>query len=65
MGTVYLTKLLKIGTSQGIIIPKNILRAYGWQRGDALFFNFTSEDQLFIRRLNDLEINKLKGNVIV
>ena len=63
MGTAYITKLCKIGTSQGVIIPKNILNAYHWQRGDFLIFGFSSDDQIFVRRLNDLEINQLKPDV--
>lgn len=60
MGTIYLTKISKIGTSQGVIIPKPILNAFRWQRGDALVFGFQGDDQLFIKRLTDIEINQLK-----
>ena len=62
METIYITKLVKIGTSEGVIIPKEILNGFHWQRGDQLVFGFAQGDQLFIRRLSDYELQNIKRN---
>lgn len=62
METIYMTKLVKIGTSHGVIIPTEILNGYHWQRGDFLVFGFAGADQLFLKRLTDLDLQKIKGN---
>ncbi len=60
MQTIYITKIREIGTSHGVIIPKPILTALKYQRGDCLVFGFAGHDQLFLRRLTDDEIRKIK-----
>lgn len=62
MENIFITKLVKIGTSKGIVIPVNILRAYNWQRGDTLIFGFSGGDQLSIKRLSDRDFEYLKSN---
>lgn len=62
METIYMTKLVKIGTSEGVVIPKEILNGYHWQRGDLLVFGFMANDQLFIRRLSNDELLRIKRN---
>lgn len=57
---LHITKLVKVGTSFGIIIPKVISKAYGWERGDVLVYVFASDDTLSIRRLSDKEIRAIK-----
>lgn len=61
MGEFHLTKLIKVGDSLGIVIPKNILRAYGWERGDTIAFVFASDDLLGVRRVSEKEMRILKG----
>ncbi len=62
MQTVFLTKLVKQGTSHGVIIPKRILDTYNWQRGDVFAFGFSGGDQISIRRITDIELQKLKSD---
>lgn len=54
------TRLTKVGTSLGIIIPREIAKTYNWQRGDDLIYVFASDDTLSIRKLNDKEIRALQ-----
>jgi len=60
MESVYITKLVRIGTSEGVVIPQNILQAYHWQRGDFLVFGFAGADQLFLKRLTDEDMKRIK-----
>ncbi len=60
-----ITKLTRIGDSFGIIIPKSIRTAYGWERGDTLVYVFTSENALTLRRLTDKEIVAIKDRARV
>jgi len=64
MQTIFLTKLTKQGTSLGVIIPVNILNALHWERGDILVFGFSGVDQIFLKRITDLELEKLKPQII-
>jgi bifunctional DNA-binding transcriptional regulator/antitoxin component of YhaV-PrlF toxin-antitoxin module len=57
---LHITKLTKVGDSFGILIPKTIRTAYGWERGDTLVYVFTSENALTLRRLTDKEIVAIK-----
>lgn len=60
MEAIHITKLVKSGDSMGVIIPKNIRTAYGWERGDILVFVFASDTALTIRRLTPEEIRAIK-----
>ena len=60
MERIYMTKVQKVGTSKGITLPPDILRAYGWERGDLLVFVTTTPEYLAIRRLTDKEIRAIK-----
>lgn len=60
MESFFITKLIKVGTSQGIVIPREILDAYKWERGDVLVFGFAGTEQLLVKRVSDVEIQKLK-----
>mgnify|MGYP001594519854 FL=1 len=62
MQTVFFTKLTKQGNSFGVIIPKRILDTYNWQRGDVFSFGFAGGDQVSIKRITDLELQRLKSN---
>lgn len=60
MDNLYTTKLVKIGTSRGVIIPTNILSGLNWQRGDSVIFTFGYDDALIIKKLDDESIRRLK-----
>lgn len=62
MQTVFITKLVKQGTSLGVIIPKRILNTYNWQRGDVFCFGFSGGDQISIKRITDTELERIKSN---
>ena len=59
MQPVNFTKIVRMGTSLGIIIPSEILRAYNWKRGDRLVFNFATENLLQVKRPSDVEFKEL------
>jgi len=58
--TLKITKLARVGTSYGVVIPKSFAREFKWQRGDLLVMAFPSDDTLVIRRLSDKEIIAIK-----
>lgn len=60
--TLHLTKVAKLGTSKGIIIPSEILHTYKWERGDTLVFVFASENALTLRKLTEKEMIHIKDN---
>lgn len=62
--TVYLTRLFKSGNSFAVLIPLEIVRGYGWERGDNLIFGFAPNDQLWLRRLTAQELQQLKPPII-
>lgn len=64
MQTVFLTKLSKQGSSLGVVIPKAILNTYHWQRGDIFCFGFQGGDQITLKRITDVELEKIKSNVL-
>lgn len=65
METVFISKILKVGTSHGIILPREILNGYKWQRGDYVIFGFAGPDQLYIKRLTDIDMQKIKPQNII
>lgn len=60
MDNVFLTKLTIVGTSQCVVIPRPILRALRWQRGDSLIITPQEGDSINVRRLTDKEVFELK-----
>ena len=63
--TMFIVKLNKQGTSLGITVPKEILKAYNWERGDYLVFGPESGEVLFLRRITPEEWQELKPNPII
>lgn len=63
MDNLYITRLILIGTSKGIVVPAEILNGLKWQRGDQLIFTFAADDQLIIRRVTNEQIRALKEDV--
>lgn len=64
MQTIFITKIIRVGNSLGVLIPSEILKGYHWERGDILVFGFAGQDHLYIKKLSDKEINDLKPNEI-
>lgn len=60
MERFYTTKVVKIGSSKGIIIPREILTALMWDRGDVVSFGVIAGPTLVVRQLTDLEIRRLR-----
>ncbi len=65
MQAIYFTKITRLGNSCAVVIPVNILNAYNWQRGDTLVFGFLGTDQLFLKRLTDKDMERLKSNEVI
>lgn len=60
MERIYLTKIVKIGTSLGVVLPKEILAACMWDRGDYISFGVIAGPTLVARQLSDQEVKRLK-----
>ena len=65
METIFITKIIKVGDSHGVIIPVNILNAYHWQRGDIVIFGFAADQVLFLKRPSDIELQKIKPDATI
>lgn len=55
MEPLYITKIVKVGTSLGIVIPINYLDATGLQRGDQVFLAVREDLGLIIKKV-DLKV---------
>jgi len=64
MENVNITKVIKVGTSLGIIIPKQLLTDLNILRGDHVVFGLFSEGQFFVRRLSVNEVQQLRPQLI-
>lgn len=64
MENIFITKIIKIGNSCGLVIPQEILNGFHWQRGDTVVFGFASQGQLYIKKMSDLEMKDLKPHDI-
>jgi len=60
MENINLTKVIRTGSSLGVVIPVNVIRAMGWERGDILVYTFISDNTLGLKRLSDQEIKTLR-----
>ena len=60
MENLYVTKVLKIGNSLGVVIPKEILVGIHMQRGDYVVFSGLGLGRFTARHLTDIEIKELK-----
>lgn len=61
MENICITKIIRVGTSNAIVIPRAILNANNWERGDHVVFTLVGLESLIIKKLNDSEIQKLKS----
>lgn len=55
-----ITKIIRIGTSLGVVLPKNILTALTLQRGDQVVFGAGEYDTLIIRKISDEKLLPVK-----
>lgn len=51
MRNPFCSRVRKIGTSFGVIIPIEMLRAHGFQRGDFVAFGNIDDDTIAIRKI--------------
>lgn len=63
MQTFYFSKIIKVGSSHGVVIPKNILEGFKWERGDLLAFGFAEGNNLVLHRLTDKEVKQLRPDI--
>jgi len=63
MKDIYITKVSRQGTSLGVVIPKPILKAYNWQRGDLVIFDVASNGTLLLKLLTDKDMQNIKLHV--
>ena len=63
MENLYITKVVRVGNSLGVIIPKNILVGINFKRGDTIMFSEYAPGQVMLRCLTDIEIRNLKIRV--
>lgn len=64
MENIHITKLVRVGTSLGVIVPVEILRAVGLQRGDTLAFGTYEPNVVLFRKLSNEEIVQMKPPII-
>lgn len=54
------TKLINIGDSRGVVLPKNILTALGFGRGDQFFVGIVDEKTIGIRKVTHEDLLKFR-----
>lgn len=60
MEVLTIHKIIKVGDSLGVVIPKNILDGLGWQRGDQMVFGVYDVDALCICRISQEKLKELR-----
>ena len=60
MHSTHIAKLMRIGSSVGVIIPRIVLNALKVDRGDTVVFAFYGERQIMLRILTDAELRHLQ-----
>lgn len=56
----HITKIIRVGSSLGVIIPKLVLDQLFIERGDVVVFGFYGDKQILIRALTEQEVRQLK-----
>jgi antitoxin component of MazEF toxin-antitoxin module len=64
METLDITKLVRVGTSYGVIIPVHILRALHIERGDHVVFAVGHDDVICMRKVSDDTVLQIKQSII-
>jgi AbrB family looped-hinge helix DNA binding protein len=65
MESLYMTKVRQLGDSHGIVIPKPVLKAMNFKRGDLLVFIMDTDDTITLRRLSDKQIREIKERAAI
>lgn len=65
MINVQITKIVKVGTSLGVIVPINILRDLQILRGDQVAFSIAAGDVICLRKITDAEKLEIKPLPII
>lgn len=60
MESFYTTKIVKVGSSLGLVIPREIIAAMMLDRGDRVVFSVIAGPTLVVRQLSEQEIRRLK-----
>lgn len=60
MQNYIITKIIKTGSSLGVVLPKSILNALTLQRGDQVVFGVGEYDTLIIRKITDEKLLPVK-----
>jgi antitoxin component of MazEF toxin-antitoxin module len=58
------TKIVRVGTSLAVVIPINILRDLGIERGDHVAFAVAEGDVICMRKITDAEKLEIKPQII-
>lgn len=56
MEQLHITKVIMVGNSLGVIIPKNILDAIHMQRGDQVYFTVHEDNIVSIKKISTINI---------
>mgnify|MGYP001574047238 CR=1 FL=1 len=64
MENLYITKVVRVGSSIGIITPKGLMKQLGIERGDHVVLGLFATGQFSVRRLTERELNDLRPGII-
>lgn len=65
MQIVRLQRVIKVGPSLAVVVPVDVRRALGINRGDTVTIGIFEENTIVIRRLSDEEIKSLRPQQIL
>ena len=65
MRNTYITKIQRVGSSSGVVIPRVVMKAQGIERGDRAIFAVYGERQFCFRILTDKELQELQPKQII
>ena len=60
METLIITKVIRVGNSNAIVIPRPILKALNIQRGDQMAFGVYADDVICVRKISQSDLRKIK-----
>ena len=57
------SKIMRVGTSNAIVIPIEILRTLSMQRGDQVVFGVYEDDTIIIKKIPDKELRNFQPSI--
>ncbi len=60
-----IARLVKVGDSLAVIIPKPVVRAMNFKRGDQFVCAIYDETTIYLRKLDDADLLKFKPPAII